>query len=192
MSQPTTLNVALKEWAAVIEAIAAGRPIVLLRKGGIYESAGGFEIEHRTFLLFPTYVHQNAEMLKDEALVHFQPYSAEPSQIRLDTLGQITHIIPIASRQQVDALSAEHVWERPLIDMRFNYKPQNPLYLLLVRAWRLPEPVQIANTPAYGGCKSWVRLDQAIDVSAATAVLDDTAYAQRAGHIVETLSSMPL
>jgi len=27
----------------------------------------------------------------------------------------------------MDALEDEHVWAKPLIDMRFNYKPQNPL-----------------------------------------------------------------
>ena len=37
---------------------------------------------------------------------------------------------------QMDALDGEHIWTAPLIDMRFNYRPQNPLYLLLVRAFR--------------------------------------------------------
>ena len=70
----------------------------------------------------------------------------------------------------MDALDAEHIWTTPLIDMRFNYKPQNPLYLLLVRAYSLAKPVTVANTPAYAGCKSWVPLDEAIDVSAVAAL----------------------
>ena len=67
MSWPNELNVALKEWATVCAALGDGRQMILLRKGGIYESAGEFEIEHRQFLLFPTYLHQNAEMLKPAA-----------------------------------------------------------------------------------------------------------------------------
>jgi len=46
--------------AVVCSALEAGRQIILLRKGGIYESAGEFEIEHRQFLFFPTFLHQNA------------------------------------------------------------------------------------------------------------------------------------
>ncbi len=55
------------------------------------------------------------------------------SEIKIEFAGDITHIERIANRAQMDALESEHIWTSPLIDMRFNYKPQNPLYLLLVR-----------------------------------------------------------
>jgi len=57
----------------------------------------------------------------------------------------------------MNAIETEHIWTSPLIDMRFNYKPQNPLYLLLVRTYRLAKPVTVDNTPEYAGCKSWCR-----------------------------------
>src|SRR4029434_4686398 len=79
MSLPNTLSIALKEWAAVCRALETGRQMILLRKGGIYESAGEFEVENRQFLLFPTFLHQNLAMLKPEAHVGFQPHAAEPS-----------------------------------------------------------------------------------------------------------------
>jgi hypothetical protein len=64
------LNIGLKEWAAVCTALETGRQMVLLRKGGIYESAGEFEIEHRRFFLFPSYLHQKPDQIKptDRAL----------------------------------------------------------------------------------------------------------------------------
>lgn len=188
MAWPTTLQTALKEWATVCRALETGRQVLLLRKGGIYESSGEFEVEHREFLLFPTYVHQNLKMLKPEAHEGFQPHAEEPKHIRMSAAGVVTDILQLDSRAQMDAMEAEHVWMAPLIDMRFNYRPENPLYLLLVRAYRLPAPVTVENTPAYAGCKSWVPLEQPIDTARAAAVLDDAAYKSRRKAILDRLA----
>jgi hypothetical protein len=178
------LQTALKEWATVCRALEVGRQMVLLRKGGIYESGGEFELDHPEFLLFPTYLHQNLRMLKPEAHAGFEPHTAEPDRVRLSAAGVVRDIVQVTSRAQIDAIDAEHVWTAPLIDMRFNYKPQNPLYLLLVRAYRLREPVTVENTPAYAGCKSWVPLDEPIETGGATPVLDDVRYESRRSAIL--------
>ena len=173
---PQTLDVGLKEWATVCGAVEAGRQILLLRKGGIYESGGEFELEHRRFLFFPTYLHQNPAMLKPEAQGAFEPRSAEPQQIELSLAAQVTDIIPVKSREQMDEIDDAHIWTEPLIDMRFNYKQENPLYLLLVRAYKLAEAMTVENTPAYAGCKSWVPLENAVSTQGARPVLDETSY----------------
>ena len=54
MALPDRLRVALKEWAPVCSALETGRQIILLRKGGIHESGGEFEVENRQFVLFMT------------------------------------------------------------------------------------------------------------------------------------------
>ena len=138
MAWANSLQVALKEWAVVCAALGSGRQIILLRKGGIYESGGEFEIEHRQFLLFPTYVHQNAAMLKEEAKGKLTAMTAEPRKITISLAAQITDIIPMPERATMEALNDEHIWTAPLIDMRFNYRPENPLYLLLVRLPPVP------------------------------------------------------
>ena len=48
----------LKEWATVVKALEHGKQTVILRKGGILETASGFIIESKKFLLFPTWEHQ--------------------------------------------------------------------------------------------------------------------------------------
>jgi hypothetical protein len=184
---PDTLPTALKEWKLVIDALAAGRQVLLLRKGGIYESGGEFELEHRRFVFFPTYIHQNLHMLKPDAQAGFEARSAEPQKVVLAAAGEVTDIIQVQSRAQIDQLDAEHVWAPPLIDMRFSYKPANPLYLLLVRAYRLREPVAVENTPAYAGCKSWVPLDEPLATAGATPVIEDAAYAARVTGIKRVL-----
>lgn len=181
------LNIALKEWAVVCCALSAGRQIILLRKGGIYESSGEFEIEHRRFVLFPTYLHQNAAMLKESEHAALKPMTAEPGKIEISLAAEITDIIPISDRPAMDALSAQHIWSPKLIDMRLNYRPENPLYLLLVRAFKLPRPTTLDNTPAYAGCKSWVPLDNPVSTQASKPALDDAQYSARHKLILDRL-----
>lgn len=177
MMLPTALNVALKEWAIVCDALAGGRQLLLLRKGGISETGGEFEVEHRAFLLFPTYLHQNPEMVKEELRDKVEPHSVEPNQIVLSSAAVVTDIVQIAWRQQIDAIDDQHIWTAPLIDMRFNYRPDRPLYLMLLRTYRLPAPMTIENTRAYWGCKSWVPLMESIATGDATPILDDAQFA---------------
>src|SRR5882762_6297328 len=163
MELSSQLNVALKEWASVCSALEEGRQIILLRKGGILEAIGGFELEHPQFFLFPTYVHQNAEMLKEPERKRLVSLNEEPAQVQLSSAATMTDIIRLRDRVQMDRLDREHIWTSPLTDMRFSYRPQNPLYLLLLRVYRLAEPITIQHTPEYAGCKSWVPLTKQFD-----------------------------
>jgi len=107
--------------------------------------------------------------------------------VAIQIAGEITDIIPMPRRSAIDALDDQHVWTPPLIDMRFNYRPENPLYLLLVRSYVLPRQIMIENTPAYAGCKSWVPLEYPISIQGAKASLDDQAYAARRKLIMDRL-----
>jgi hypothetical protein len=188
MPLPDALSIALKEWAVVCAALESGRQMILLRKGGIYEAAGEFELENPQFLLFPTYLHQNATMLKPESQCGVAPVNVEPGQITLSSVGSVTDILPLRDPSQMDAIEDQHIWAKPLIDMRFNYKPQNPLYLLLVRVYRLACPETVANTPAYAGCKSWVPLEVPVETGGAIPVLNDARYDARRTKILNAIA----
>src|SRR5213075_1824258 len=172
MELPQLLNVALKEWASVCNALEEGRQIILLRKGGILEAIGGFELEHPQFFLFPTYLHQNAQMLKEPERKRLVQMTQEPQEIVLSSAATVTDIIRLRDRAQMDRLEEEHIWTSPLIDMRFSYRPQNPLYLLLLRVYRLAAPITIQNTAEYAGCKSWVPLDKPVSTDSARPAID--------------------
>ena len=186
MSEP--LDVALKEWHAVTRALATGRQCVLIRKGGIHETEGRFDIEHRRFAMFPTWLHQNVDWIKSADRGDAVARTTEPDELTIDTWAEISDIVRVPSRAAMDALDGEYLYLPPLIDMRFSYKPHNPLCLLIVRTWRLASPRTIMNTPAYAGCRSWVPLEEAIDATGSTAALDDAAYAARRRHILQTLA----
>jgi hypothetical protein len=170
MAWPISLDIALKEWAAVVRALETGEQIMLLRKGGILEQGPKrqFEMTHQQFLLFPTYLHQSRGELKPA--VEFEPASAEPQEVRMTAAGVVSDIIKVESRGQIDRLDDEHIWTPSLIDMRFNY-----------------EPVVLANTAAFAGCKSWVPLDEAIATGDAMAVLDDVRYEHRRSTLLAKL-----
>src|SRR5262245_66379313 len=80
-----SMNTAFKEWAAICQALGQGRQSVLLRKGGIVEPGGAFRVEHREFLLFPTYLHQSADNLVPAAR-----HLLEEAQAEMPRTGVIT------------------------------------------------------------------------------------------------------
>ncbi|HWB54921.1 MAG TPA: DUF1802 family protein [Tepidisphaeraceae bacterium] len=187
MAWPDSLSTGLKEWAAVCSALEKGRQIILLRKGGIHESAGEFELDHEQFLLFPTYVHQKLDLVKPGDRLGIQEANAEPNEVRIGTAATVTDILPFQNREQMDVLNAEHIWLPALLDIRWNYRPENPLYLLLLRVYRLQQAISIENTLEYAGCKSWVPMGREINIAWCTPVLTDEEYHARRQHIVGQL-----
>jgi hypothetical protein len=111
--------------------------------------------------------------------------------VTLAGLAEVSRIWPVKDRTVFDPLEDVHCWTAEQLDMRFNYKPENPLHLMALRVYRLKEPRTLANTAAYGGCKSWVPLGpgHAVDDAGAKAVMDDGAFAKVVGRVQEVLTS---
>lgn len=175
------LDTALKEWSIICDLLLTGRQTILLRKGGIHESAGPgrFELEFDRFLLFPSWLHQTPQGVKEEFRGQVTHFGHEPPEITFQGLGEVGGIWPVPSRAAFGQLDDLHGWSSAQVDMRFSYKPQNPLYLVAVRTYRLVQPHTISNSSAYGGCRSWVPLipGDAVDDAGAGPVLDDAVFA---------------
>jgi hypothetical protein len=75
---------------------------------------------------------------------------------------------------------------------RLKWKPKQPLSVLLLRVYALPQPQIIAYRSEYGGCKSWIDLqfDPALEVlpDQAQPVLTDTEYQAKVAAIGQALS----
>ncbi|HUO08875.1 MAG TPA: DUF1802 family protein [Phycisphaerae bacterium] len=191
-----TLSIALKEWDLVISDLLAGRQAILLRKGGILEANNEFELEHKRFLFYPTFIHQDPKMTKPERRAELRHAAQEPGEIEIRGYGEVARIfeVPVANgiaaaRTKIDQLSDLHLWDAPLLDMRFAYRPEKPLYIVVIRAFRLPALVKIQNTLEYAGCKSWVPLEQEIDITNATQVLPDEQLTALIQRILDTLKN---
>jgi hypothetical protein len=172
------MRIAFKEWAVIVDALGAGRQILILRKGGISEGRGGFQVDHPEFLLFPTLFHQQRESVLPEAQARFDQLELP----RLEVL-RIQYFCRVAAWRRLDCLQAaqrlerQHVWKPNVIAERFDWGRDKGIFALAVRTYRLPQPVELPMLPTYGGCKSWIELERDMDISGAQPVVDDQQFA---------------
>ena len=172
-------SLALKEWAVVCQALAEGKQIFLLRKGGIQER--GFETKVDEFLLYPTLEHQSREEIKPEFEDLFKRYTSfdEEECIPISHCAKVIHDVPISSREKLDSLFPHHIWTISYIEKRRNYKPEKPLHLLVLRVYKLPRGRLHDFEERYAGCKSWVELSETIPTEKTVPVLTDAEFQKK-------------
>lgn len=178
-NEETTTRHALKEWAVAIEALRDGEAVVTVRKGGIREEAREFRMEHRLFALFPTYDHQNQQQLQPrfaEQLPRVVAAAAPPDTLRISAWAEVTDVLEVSEEEQVRALERFYVFSRAYAIERLQWRPKKPLHALLLRVYRLADPVDLPMLPAYGGCKSWIDLAEPIPLDRSRPALDDQAH----------------
>lgn len=175
-------NRAFKEWAISCAAMQSGEQILLIRKGGIREEEGTFTITDREFFLMPTYEHQDAGLLQPEWVSRLHAVEAEThdaDKVTLAVYAVVDTILQARDDAQVNALEDYHIWNAAYVKQRFDFNPYDPLYLLILRVYSLPQPITLDMQPAYVGCKSWVTLDRPIPLHDLTPALSDDDFARR-------------
>jgi hypothetical protein len=183
------LRYALKEWAVTIGALESGATIMLLRKGGIHEPQP-FRLAQLEVLLYPTYEHQVADQLKPQYQHLLPPRLATVSEsLTLSACAQITDGFLLQDPTLLPGLLPFHLWTEAFVQERWAWKPHIPLFVLLLRVAKLPQPVIIPYHKRYGGCRSWLELETEIETSAAVPVVSDSAYSLQVAQICELLAS---
>ena len=172
---------ALKEWESAINALQAGDTILLLRKGGIREVGGKFRVKHRQILLYPTYEHQNPDLLKPDFASNVKVVASgwHPKTIVINGWAEITHIFALDEANKITALLPFLVWNERFIEERLRWKPQQPLYALCLRVSRLSKTFNIAFSKSYGGCQSWIEIQDPIPLQSSTLALTDEKYEEQ-------------
>jgi len=157
---------ALKEWSIICKALEDGNQTILLRKGGILEYKKGFEIRQKSFLLFPTLEHQAEEYLQSKYLQTYdlllRGNKSEDIQNKTNTLWVLARIEAIQEfhdHEMLPELEKYHIWNEKYVKMRMNYNPKKPMNALLLRVYKLPQPISIDINPEWAGCKSWIDID---------------------------------
>ena len=172
------LHQALKEWAVICRALGEGRQALVLRKGGIEETAGAFRLEHRRFWLYPTYVHQQRPGIKPEAVSLLEAAEADrpaPGTVRLTHFADVAGVCQVQQLAAALAVAQLHLWSGATVESRFAYRRPG-LYILPVRVYRAAEAIDLPDKPEYAGCRSWVELDRELPTEGATPVLTDEAF----------------
>ena len=189
----TATRIALKEWAAVCAELAAGRQTILLRKGGIREASRGFAIAHREFFLFPTYVHENDEDLVEtarRALPEVVRRAPLAGQLRLELYAVVEAALAVPALEPLRRLEGHHVLAWPAVERRFHYRRPG-LHVIALRVYHLSQPLVIPTLFQYDGCRSWVRLESELPVTAVRPVLDDPSFRMRMATLHEALGIDP-
>jgi hypothetical protein len=179
---------ALKEWAIVCRALEEGRQTVILRKGGILEYKQGFEAKHDKFFLFPTFEHQSTDHLqadyagKLDQILKDQPAAGSN---KITGYAQAVEVKEVSDRAAIKSLEKYHIWNDSYVNARMDYNPKKPMSVILLRVFKLAEPILVDSKPEWTGCKSWIPLDMA---AGGTPVLGDLQFSKLASEVKGVLS----
>lgn len=183
---------ALKEWALACELLREGRQILLMRKGGIREEEGRFVPRYTEFFLFPTYEHQNATLLQEAYRARLHEIgltSPDRHTVSLNAYAVVTDIYLAKNESQVVAAAPFHIWNSEYVRQRFDFNPYDPLYLLVLRVYSLPQPLTLPWSKAYEGCRSWLVLEKRLPIEGAVPALSPTDFEERRQQLRAILES---
>ena len=180
---------ALKEWAVLVDAMARGEIIAMIRKGGIREQRAGFSVKHDRFLFYPTFFHEKANELAPrfvgqlDAAHARQPEQRDAGLIRLEYVADVLGVWPVNELEVLRAIDQEHGLDWSAVESRFHYKNKPGVQVVAVRVSRLAAPAVVPEVRRYRGCVSWVELEDDVDVSNAEPVLDDASLMMRVARL---------
>lgn len=173
---------ALKEWAVLVEAMARGDIIAMVRKGGIREKRAGFEVHHNRFLLYPTFFHENTGDLASRfhpmlAPAHDRRRAA--GHVRLTHLAECVAVWSVVDSGLLPAVAHEHGLAPSAVLARFHYRDDPTVRIIATRIRALATAVEIPEATRYAGCVSWLELDADVRVRDAHPVLPEADLQRR-------------
>jgi hypothetical protein len=182
-----SLRYALKEWAVAVKALERGETALVVRKGGIREKA--FAVPKTRFLLLPGYEHQKPELLKEEyrGLMDEIPDLSDDGPLRFSSFAEVVGAYEVSETQELTSLDPHHMWSSEYAESRFRWRPKKPLTVLVLRTYLLPEAVELPYVDEYGGCKSWIWLQEAVSVEGARPALLEEDFDRLVGPAVGVL-----
>lgn len=182
---------ALKEWNVAVNALESGKTIMLLRKGGIREQAGHFNVLDKQVLLYPTFEHQQPDLLKPDFALQVKTVESgwHPPTVRIGSWAQITDTLLVAWERAIAAVFPYHIWNEKFVGDRLNWKKSQPIYILMLRTYQLATPLEIPYITEYGGCRSWIDLAEAVSLEGSVPVLSEREYIKQSMEIRNAIAN---
>lgn len=182
---------ALKEWNVAVNALENGKTIMLLRKGGIREQAGHFNVPDKQVLLYPTFEHQQPDLLKPDFSLQVKTVESgwHPPTVRIGSWAQITDTLLVAWERAIAAVFPYHIWNEKFVGDRLNWKKSQPIYILMLRTYQLATPLEIPYITEYGGCRSWIDLAEAVSLEGSVPVLSEREYIKQSMEIRNAIAN---
>jgi hypothetical protein len=181
---------ALKEWAVAVKALERGETALVVRKGGIREKA--FAVPKTRFLFFKSYEHQNPDQLKTayHDMLRSIPERRDDGPVVFTSFAEVHAAYEVSEPEELEALDPYHVWTHEYAESRLKWRPKKPLTVLVLRTHLLPEPVEFEYRAEYGGCKSWITLEESVPTAGSRPVLDDTAFRELTAPVLGVLEGL--
>ncbi|HKS23424.1 MAG TPA: DUF1802 family protein [Thermoanaerobaculia bacterium] len=165
-------HTALKEWASAIDALGCGEQVILIRKGGIADPAFGVEAER--FYLFPTNFHDGGgEPPREVPITHWCEVVRTWRVRDLDALYRLEPLV---------------VFDRNTLETRYRFRSDQAIHVIGVRTYRLARPTTVAMKDDYAGCRSWVSVDEEVDIDGSVPVLKEAELSARLAKVEELLA----
>jgi hypothetical protein len=161
---PPTERSALKEWAVMVDALGCGDIIGIVRKGGIRDQHGGFYVRQNRFFLYPTRFHASVEQLSERfrsRLARSHAAMAPAGMVRIEYVAQPAMTFTVKDPRRLQLAQYECALSPSALLSRFNYREAGVEFVTL-RVERLLSPVVVPELGRYGGCVSWLELDEEI------------------------------
>jgi hypothetical protein len=189
------MRTAFKEWAIVVEALGRGEQVLILRKGGISEGRDGFRVEHPEFLLFPTLYHQQRESVTPAAQARFDEMVHRwppPEIVRIEYFAEVAGWRQVDSLSAAESLRGQHCWRDEVIAGRFDWGQAKNIFAIAVRVHRLPLAIELPVLASYGGCKSWIELENDVPATGSVPVIDQQTFDRKLGQLLTALNPAEL
>jgi len=158
----TMISAALKEWAIVCKALEDGRQVLLLRKGGIMEYRQGFEIKHHDFFLYPTFEHQSKEFIQSDYANNLDILLQNAPKTGINRITSYAHVVAVkqvSDKLVLQRLHKYHIWNDQYVNVRMNYNAKRPMHVILLRVFKLNNPIELDVKSEWSGCKSWIPIE---------------------------------
>ena len=155
-------STAFKEWAVICRAITTGCQDIILRKGGIVEPGGSFQLLANEFYLFPTFVHQSEDHLIPSArdlLITIDEDRPSKGTVEFRHRIHVTESFTIRDQDELATLRPRHVWSDAIVNERF-HRWEKTLHVLVVSVYPVTPTICIPWEDSFGGCKSWITFNQ--------------------------------
>lgn len=170
---------AFKEWSLVCDALEAGDQSLILRKGGIHEGKSGFWWRHNRFYLFPTHFHEQAGLFQWTPPIESRQEPPEDGRHLIRLFAEVDFKAQITDWAQLEQLRPFHYWSDDTLRERFEFTGNQGISLAFLRVFRVAPPWTIEDSPAYGGCRSWLNLPAPTRSGTLEPVLTDAEHAAR-------------
>jgi hypothetical protein len=164
-------HTSLKEWSTVIDALARGEQVILIRKGGIADPPFGVEADR--FYLYPTYFHQGeSDPRADVTITHW---------------AEVVRTWSVREAAALDRLAAHVALPRETLDARYRFRPDQALHVIGLRTYALAEPATVRFRAAYAGCRSWISVEEEIETGGSTPVLGEDALQAKLAEVSRSI-----